>query len=78
MLTSEVSLNRSIHVIKDSQTGQMRLITPLEAECLQGFDDEWTNTGMPHRFRYFCMGNVLVVPMVTRMEKQLGKLFDNE
>lgn len=55
MLTSESTLNRSTHVVSDPGTGRLRLLTPVEAERLQGFDDEWTNTGMPDRMRYFCM-----------------------
>ena len=78
LLTSESSLNRSTHVIKDPETGKLRLITPLEAERIQGFDDNWTNTGMPQKFRYFCMGNALVVPLITRMGKTLNKIFDSE
>lgn len=67
MLTSESTLNRSTHVVADPGTGRLRLLTPVEAERLQGFDDEWTNSGMPDRMRYFCMGNALVVQMITRM-----------
>ena len=67
MLTSESTLNRSTHVVSDPGTGRLRLLTPIEAERLQGFDDDWTNSGMPRRMRYFCMGNALVVPMITRM-----------
>ena len=78
MLTSESSLNRSTHVIVDPQTHRLRLLTPVEAERIQGFDDGWTDTGMPHRFRYFCMGNALVVPMVTRMGIELNKIFAQE
>lgn len=78
MLTSEATVNRSTHVIQDPQTGRLRLITPLEAERIQGFDDNWTNTGMPQKFRYFCMGNALVVPMITRMGKVLNQIFDEE
>lgn len=78
MLTSESSVNRSSHVIQDPQTGMLRLITPLEAERIQGFEDDWTNTGMPEKFRYFCMGNALVVPMVTRMGHTLNDIFANE
>lgn len=75
MLTSESSLNRSTHVVQDPQTGDMRLLTPVEAERIQGFDDHWTDTGMPEKSRYFCMGNALVVPMVTRMGKVLEEIF---
>ena len=78
MLTSESTLNRSTHVVSDPGTGEYRLLTPIEAERLQGFDDDWTNTGMPDRMRYFCMGNALVVPMVTRMGKVLDAIIVNE
>lgn len=74
MLTSESTLNRSTHVVADLKTDNLRLLTPIEAERLQGFDDDWTNTGMPDRMRYFCMGNALVVPMITRMGKVLDTI----
>lgn len=78
MLTSESTLNRSTHVVTDPGTGRLRLITPIEAERLQGFDDDWTNQGMPPRMRYFCMGNALVVPMITRMGEVLDNIIANE
>jgi len=78
MLTSESTLNRSTHVVSDSDTGRLRLLTPVEAERLQGFDDEWTNSGMPDRMRYFCMGNALVVPMITRMGNVLDGIIAEE
>lgn len=78
MLTSESTLNRSTHVVADPITGSLRLLTPVEAERLQGFDDDWTNTGMPDRMRYFCMGNALVVPMITRMGKVLDDIISAE
>ena len=78
MLTSESTLNRSTHVVSDPGTGRLRLLTPVEAERLQGFDDEWTNTGMPDRKRYFCMGNALVVQMITRMGKVLDEIIAKE
>lgn len=78
MLTSESTLNRSTHVVSDPGTGRLRLLTPVETERLQGFDDEWTNTGMPDRMRYFCMGNALVVPMITRMGRVLDGIIAEE
>ena len=78
MLTSESTLNRSTHVVADLDTGKLRTLTPVEAERLQGFDDEWTNSGMPQRMRFFCMGNALVVPMITRMGKVLDKIIKAE
>lgn len=78
MLTSESSLNRSTHVIEDPLTHKLRLITPREAERIQGFDTNWTDTGMPEKFRYFCMGNALVVGIITRMGTVLNNIFFNE
>ena len=45
---------------------------------INGFDDNWTNTGMPEKFRYFCMGNALVVPMITRIGKVLDGIIESE
>ncbi len=78
MLTSESTLNRSTHVVTDPGTGQLRILTPVEAERLQGFDDNWTDSGMPERMRYFCMGNALVVPMITRMGEVLDRIIERE
>lgn len=75
MLTSEGSINRSTHVIIDPKTNRLRLLTPLECERINGFDDKWTDTGMPHKFRYFCMGNALVVPVVEKLAKQFIKVW---
>lgn len=71
MLTSESSVNRSSHVIEDAVTGKVRLLTPIECERLNGFEDDWTNTGMPEKFRYFTMGNALVVPVITKIGNRL-------
>lgn len=78
MLTSEASKNRSTHVVKDPKTGELRLLTPLECERIQGFDDNWTNTGMPQSFRYFCMGNALVVNLIEHMGKKLNSIIEKE
>jgi DNA (cytosine-5)-methyltransferase 1 len=78
MLTSEATLNRSTHVVCDPGTGRLRLLTPVEAERLQGFEDQWTDTGMTDRMRYFCMGNALVVPMITRMGQVLDTIIARE
>ncbi|MGH0054302.1 MAG: DNA cytosine methyltransferase, partial [Sphaerochaetaceae bacterium] len=71
MLTSESSKNRSTHVVEDPKTGRLRLLTPVECERLDGFPDDWTNTGMPEKFRYFCMGNALIVGIIEMMGKKL-------
>lgn len=77
MLTSEGTVNRSSHVISDPYTKRLRFLTPKETERLQGFEDDWTK-GMSKRMRYFCMGNTLVVPMITKMGKILDKIIEEE
>lgn len=77
MLTSESTLNRSTHIVCDPKTLRLRILTPIEAERLQGFDDNWTDN-MPDRMRFFCMGNALVVPMITRMGKILDSIIAKE
>lgn len=71
MLTSEGTKNRSSHLIIDPVSGEYRRITPLECERLNGFPDNWTDTGMTERQRYFCMGNALVVQLIALMGKTL-------
>ncbi|HEC2168824.1 TPA: DNA (cytosine-5-)-methyltransferase [Staphylococcus delphini] len=71
MLTSEGSINRSTHFIKDNDI--YRTLTPVETERLNGFPDNWTKD-MPDRMRYFVMGNALVVPIVTRIANELEKI----
>ncbi len=71
MLTSEGTCNRSSHIIKDPTTGRLRILTPRECERLNGFPDDWTAGVMTERQRYFCMGNALVVPIITRMGETL-------
>lgn len=78
MLTSESSVNRSTHVVRDPQTDRLRLLTPVEAERLNGFDDNWTSSGMPEKFRYFCMGNALVVNLVEKMGISIKNILKNE
>ncbi|GAA0714924.1 DNA (cytosine-5-)-methyltransferase [Paraclostridium ghonii] len=78
MLTSESSVNRSTHVVRDPQNDRLRLLTPVEAEKLNGFDKNWTNSGMPEKFRYFCMGNALVVDLVKKMGITIKDIIDKE
>lgn len=78
MLTSEGSVNRSTHIIPDKETGKLRLLTPIEAERLQSFPDDWTNTGMPENRRYFMMGNALVTKVINRIEPELSSIISKE
>ena len=81
MLTSESTTNRSSHVVKDVKSGNLRTLTPVEAERIQMFPDDWTNIesdAMTERRRYFMMGNALVVGVVEKLGDYLSTLIDSE
>ena len=78
MLTSESSVNRSSHIVYDKNLDRNRKITEIEAELLQMFPVNWTNTGMTKRQRYFMMGNALVTGIVARLEPKLKKIIEGE
>ncbi len=78
MLTSEGSVNRSTHIISDPKTGNKRILTPMECERLNMFPDDWTDTGMPEKRRYFMMGNALVCGIISRLGDEICKIIDSE
>ena len=78
MLTSEGTVNRSSHLLIDPALKVKRFITPIEAERLQDFPDNWTNIGMPTKRRYFMMGNALVTGIISRLQNQLSIIIENE
>jgi len=63
--------SRFKHVIR-TRDGRLRRLTPVELERLNGFDDDWTNTGMSDGRRAFMMGNALVVGLVRRVGNTLN------
>lgn len=78
MLTSEGSINRSTHIIRDPHNNnRLRILTPIECERLQTFPDNWTNT-MPERRRYFMMGNALVCGVIKILGEEIGNIIDTE
>ena len=78
MLTSESGVSRTTHVIEDYKTKKLRLLTPKECERINGFPDNWTDTGMSDKKRYFMMGNALVVGVIKRIGIEIEKIIDNE
>lgn len=78
ILTSESSLSRSTHVVEDYQTKKLRLITPIEAERINGFPDNWTNTGMSDKKRYFMMGNALIVGIIKKLGLEIKEIVEKE
>lgn len=77
MLTSEGTVNRSSHIIYDSEINGYRILTPIECELIQMFPINWTNT-MTEKRRYFMMGNALVTGIISRLENSLRKIVENE
>jgi DNA (cytosine-5)-methyltransferase 1 len=73
ILTSEgtTSAGREKHVVEDPETGDYRILTPVEVERLMDFPDGWTDTGMPENWRYKTMGNALVVGLIEQMGETL-------
>ena len=78
MLTSEGSINRSTHVVEDLTSKNLRILTPIECERLNQFPDNWTNTGMTDKKRYFMMGNALVCGIIKKIGKSLSSIIENE
>ena len=78
MLTSEGTTNRSTHIVMDPKEGKLRILTPIECERINQFPDNWTNSGMPEKRRYFMMGNALVCGIIKKIGKQLVKIIDEE
>jgi len=78
ILTSESSINRSTHIVKKSANSNFRFITPIEAERLNTFPDNWTNTGMTEKQRYFMMGNALVCSIVKEISCRLNDILNEE
>lgn len=78
MLTSESSVNRSSHIVYDKDLNKNRKITEIEAELLQMFPANWTNTGMTRKQRYFMMGNALVTGIISKLEDKLKQIIRKE
>lgn len=78
MLTSESGISRMSHVIEDYKSKKLRLLTPVECERINGFPDNWTNTGMTDKKRYFMMGNALVVGIIEKIGIELESIIEKE
>jgi DNA (cytosine-5)-methyltransferase 1 len=53
------------------EDGRFRRLTARELERLNGFPDDWTDTGMTDGQRAFMMGNAIVVGLVERVGREL-------
>lgn len=78
---SEGTVNRSTHFLKVND--KYRLITPIEAERLQDFPDNWTSkkkladgsiVEVSDKMRMFFMGNALVTEIVKEIANFIRKI----
>lgn len=81
MLTSEGTVNRSTHFLLINN--KYRLLTPIEAERLQDFPDDWTAykkiedgtvVEVSDKMRMFFMGNALVTEIVRKIGDYIKKV----
>lgn len=77
ILTSEGTLHRSSHVVRDPDTNRLRILTPVECELLNDFPPNWTFC-IPEKARYYCMGNALVVGLIEKMGKKIKEIYKGE
>jgi cytosine-specific methyltransferase len=84
MLISEESVNRLTHLLKIDN--RYRLITPIEAEQLQDFSDDWTRykktsagefVEVSNHMRMFFMGNALITGIATRIAQSIIEIEKN-
>lgn len=64
--------------------GRVRRFVPLECERLQGFPDDWTETGEKSKYklddldslRYHALGNAVTVPVAQWLAKRIKRYLD--
>lgn len=77
MLTSEGSVNRSTHIIKEND--KYRILDPIECERLNYFPDNWTKVeGITPNMRRYLMGNALVCEIIKRLSKNIKQIINME
>ncbi|WP_288395822.1 DNA cytosine methyltransferase [uncultured Vagococcus sp.] len=79
MVTSEHTVSRMSHVVKDPGNKRLRVISPQEAELINTFPPDWTKLeGVTESNRYFTMGNALVVDLVKEIAIELEKIINSD
>ena len=77
IVTSESTVSRMTHVVRDSGNNRLRVLSPIETERINTFPDNWTHLeGIANSNRYFTMGNALVVDLVKEIGKEILKIID--
>lgn len=79
IVTSESSVSRMTHVVRDPGNNRLRLLSPVEAERINTFPDGWTELdGVTNANRYFTMGNALVVDLIKEIGIEILGLIEEE
>lgn len=77
IVTSESTVSRMTHVVRDPGNNRLRVLSPIETERINTFPDNWTHLeGITNSNRYFTMGNALVVDLVKEIGKEMLKIID--
>lgn len=79
IVTSESTLSRMTHVVKDPGNNRLRVLSPVETERINTFPDNWTKLdGVVNSNRYFTMGNALVVDLVKEIGVEILKIINKD
>lgn len=79
IVTSESSVSRMSHVIKDPGNNRLRVLSPIETERINTFPDDWTKLkGVVNSNRYFTMGNALVVDLIKEIGEEMLTIINKD
>lgn len=79
IVTSESSVSRMTHVVRDPGNNRLRLLSPAETERINTFPDGWTELeGVSNTNRYFTMGNALVVDLIKEIGIEILGLIEKD
>lgn len=77
IVTSESTVSRMTHVVKDPGNNRLRVLSPVETERINTFPDGWTELeDVTSINRYFTMGNALVVDLVKEIGEEKLKIIE--
>ncbi len=72
IVTSESTVSRMSHVVRDPGNMRLRVLSPIETERINTFPDDWTKLdGVSNSHRYFTMGNALVVDLIKEIGEEI-------
>ena len=72
------TVNHSSHLILNPVSKKCRMLTLVECERLDEFHENWTNTGMSEKRRYFMMGNALVCGLIKTIDKEIERIIEED